>query len=234
VEREKEACFFWTGVNGSCQRGDKCRFAHPRPLQYTQGGPQPARRCHQFQRTGQCSRQPCMFSHESGHGQAPSRDAPTGPCTEFLSTGQCTQHQCNFSHYNPQQTRQTYQAPARDKLCHQFQVAGTCSFGNNCRFSHQVPSNAPMGLLAVQPLQAGRARELCHQFQAAGNCSFGSNCRFSHQAPSFMGPPSMQPLQAGGRARQAQQPRQAGICWKFKATRGCEFGAGCKFAASHV
>jgi len=50
---------------------------------------------------------------------------------------------------------------------------GTCHFGVNCTFSHDIP---PEGLTA------GRKMIPCKWFHQNGSCRFGSRCHFSHTA----------------------------------------------------
>ena len=79
----------------------------------------------------------------------------------------------------------------RNQPCRQFASTGTCSY-QNCKFSHEGPSNAPTSSFTPT---AGGPKPACTFFQRHGTCRFGPSCKFSHDvnAPS---PPAEDPNSA--------------------------------------
>jgi hypothetical protein len=84
--------------------------------------------------------------------------------------------------------------------CFQFQSAGSCSYGNACRFLHE---KASLGHAAPSPAARGFARPPaanngfgsqvgnngCRDFER-GRCTRGSSCKYAHGQPqSAQGPP---------------------------------------------
>jgi hypothetical protein len=83
----------------------------------------------------------------------------------------------------------------RKDICHNMAKKGTCSFGDRCKFSHDIASvqdahgpelQAPNVTGAVQDMSMidhqGMAMKkgICHNMAKKGSCSFGDRCKFSH------------------------------------------------------
>lgn len=85
-------------------------------------------------------------------------------------------------HQQPHQQSQLSQQrrPAKSKNpCFAFQ-RGNCSYGDNCRYTHDDSLPFPD---TFHPPQNHRPRQFCHAFQR-GECSYGDSCRFLHELPS--------------------------------------------------
>jgi hypothetical protein len=66
--------------------------------------------------------------------------------------------------------------------CKVFAKDGTCRFGNECKYSHDVQVGAASGKRAAKPkakANANAKREVCRNF-ANGSCAHGNFCKFAH------------------------------------------------------
>ncbi len=66
--------------------------------------------------------------------------------------------------------REQYRPPAGNKLCNAIAEGRACTFGESCRFSHDLAA-----CYACRPPDLG---ETCPIFTLRGFCRFGVNCRF--------------------------------------------------------
>jgi tRNA-dihydrouridine synthase 3 len=60
-----------------------------------------------------------------------------------------------------------------DKICRRFLECGTCQFGDNCNFSHDVQA-----VIDNRPPDLG---EKCVNFEVFGKCPYGVACRFGKE-----------------------------------------------------
>ena len=61
----------------------------------------------------------------------------------------------------------------KDKICRKFLEYGTCQFGDNCNFSHDIQT-----VIDNRPPDLG---ETCVSFQVFGKCPYGVACRFGKE-----------------------------------------------------
>eukprot|EP00835_Amoeboradix_gromovi_P000184 NODE_6_length_48303_cov_0.387022.p16 type:complete len:229 gc:universal NODE_6_length_48303_cov_0.387022:25251-24565(-) len=72
------------------------------------------------------------------------------------------------------------------RVCRFFAETGTCRFGENCRYSHDVEvenyayATKEPDHRASRRNQGDDTRLVCRNFSETGQCRFGDNCRFSH------------------------------------------------------
>lgn len=129
---------------------------------YGNGGPQPRKPCHAFQRGNCMYGADCRYSHDDGSG------FPVGFNGGFpMGYGGMDQ---NFGG--------GYGGPPRRvgrprNPCFAFQ-RGNCTYGDSCRYSHDVEVGAPL------PGMGGGSKQFCHAFQQ-GDCKYGDTCRFVHE-----------------------------------------------------
>lgn len=65
--------------------------------------------------------------------------------------------------------------------CWNMQRTGQCSFGNNCRFNHNVARGSSSGSPPHGGFNGGKGRgEACRKFAASGHCFRGNNCPYPH------------------------------------------------------
>ena len=62
---------------------------------------------------------------------------------------------------------------AKDRLCPQLVAEEPCSFGDKCKFNHDIA-----GYVGSKPPDLG---EKCHLFETYGKCPYGLTCRFAQQ-----------------------------------------------------
>ena len=69
--------------------------------------------------------------------------------------------------------------PASQQLCHSVRQGAECSFGQTCRFSHDVAA-----YMSAKPPDIGTT---CLFYQQWGRCPFGLTCRFGaeHTSPQY-------------------------------------------------
>ena len=69
--------------------------------------------------------------------------------------------------------------PASQQLCHSVRQGAECSFGQTCRFSHDVAT-----FMSAKPPDIGTT---CVFYQQWGRCPFGLTCRFGaeHTSPQY-------------------------------------------------
>ena len=69
--------------------------------------------------------------------------------------------------------------PASQQLCHSVRQGAECSFGQTCRFSHDVAA-----FMSAKPPDIGTT---CVFYQQWGRCPFGLTCRFGakHTSPQY-------------------------------------------------
>jgi len=106
------------------------------------------------------------------------------------------------------------------KLCHQFLDTGTCSFGDECKFSHATEEPARENQIRPRPIDG----KVCHQYYETGTCSFGDECRFSHIE-------SERTRESKSKLR-PKDKKERKICHQFLETGTCSFGDECKFSHS--
>jgi len=71
--------------------------------------------------------------------------------------------------------------------CTQFDSKGSCTFGDNCKFSHlgkDDPGLAPGEEIARKKR---KRNSICLKFAEHGECDFGDNCRYRHNKDSDFG-----------------------------------------------
>ena len=113
---EKQTCYAFK--NGTCKRGDECKFSHG-PAAANKSGSEPAkttvRVCYNFLK-GKCDRGAhCKFAHskdETRSKEAPA-DGAIPICQNFLK-GRCTRPGCKFLHRQPAETSDTRKRPRDD------------------------------------------------------------------------------------------------------------------------
>jgi hypothetical protein len=77
-------------------------------------------------------------------------------------------------------------------ICRHFQRFKTCSFGNDCKFSHEAEEEPYAKKRVSWEQEAGKAHtkggpkmgsNMCWAWAANNPCIRGQNCRFSHDGP---------------------------------------------------
>jgi len=186
------------------------------------------------------------------NGQHPIRPGEMD-CTFFLKSGTCKFGEgCKFNH-PPEKAGQALatamvgppaglvngQHPIRPGQpdCTFFLNAGSCKFGECCKFNHppEKASNAPTGLVnGKHPVRPGMPD--CSFFIKSGDCKFGEGCKFNHPPEkanaALAAGMSIQPLPIRADMNMgAEHPVREGAldCTFFMKTGQCKFGAGCKF-----
>ncbi|CAE7431123.1 HUA1 [Symbiodinium natans] len=239
------ACRLRLSVEGRCNFGDACSFSHevafsPPPairIPQSQPPPQPGERdvCRHFLE-GRCTYGDlCAFRHP-----APAPAVDPSICRHFLE-GKCNYGDaCRFSHGGPAQVPvvvTTAPLPPKpkpmvpptavvpdDRPCRHF-LEGRCTFGDACRFSHQVDVQQlePPG----EPTALADDRSICRHF-LAGKCNYGDACRFSHGDGLVTGLAAE--LAPAVDDRFVGKPFQEGgsICRHFLEGK-CNYGDACRF-----
>jgi hypothetical protein len=131
--------------------------------------------CHAFMR-GECMYgNDCRFSHDTNFTQHPYNggfSAPYGPLTGLSNSGEQGNY---YSQRRPPHSKSK-------NPCFAYQ-RGSCTFGENCRYSHDEQG---LAMFASDPhgLSQGMGhhrKHLCHAYQR-GECTYGDTCRFVHEA----------------------------------------------------
>jgi len=65
--------------------------------------------------------------------------------------------------------------------CRNFHQQGSCSYGDNCRFSHDLSNSGGQGGQGGQGGHQQGGSAPCKNWQQQGSCSYGDNCRFAHE-----------------------------------------------------
>lgn len=167
--------------------------------------------CFEFQRTGQCNRAICKFSHDA---ELCKESDAKKVCFEFVNKGTCTYPSCKYQHVAPNETDSIVKK--NNRPCYEFMRKGTCTIGSACRFRHEASANTDlMGASAgvyqppPPPLGGGLGEgKVCFEYTNRGTCKYGAGCTFRHDS-------------AGARQR---------VCFKFVNKGECQFGENCRFA----
>ena len=86
-------------------------------------------------------------------------------------------------------------------------AAGSCRFGDKCRFTHDQPAAGGSVAAAASSGYDG-SQEVCRFWARTATCKFGAACKFKHE---------------GGVAKASP------MCFEFQSKGSCKFGAACKF-----
>jgi hypothetical protein len=92
----------------------------------------------------------------------------------------------------------------RRGICHNLAKRGLCSFGDRCKFSHNIDSlqdahrpelqaqsitTAPQDISMIDQQCIAMRKSVCYSMAKKGFCSFGDRCRFSHDIVSVQATP---------------------------------------------
>lgn len=165
-------------------------------------------------------------------------------CYQFQSEGTCRFGEtCRFSHGEAGAEDDAYNAGGGggyrprgrggggggNRMCYTFQEQGSCSYGDNCRFSHGENDERKTGGFGGGGgggagfgggyNRAPRSRGVCFTFRDQGSCQYGDGCRFSHDLTG-----------GNGGATGGGAPRKAQVCYKFRDLGNCPYGDECRFS----
>lgn len=128
------------------------------------GGPPKTSLCRHWME-GRCNYgDQCRFSHDGPGGSNPLNMMTGGPGPGVDAGGKGGMRSLSY--------------------CKQFLQNGSCVFGEQCRFSHDVDPAAAPGVYAAfasAPGGKGGPGSICQHF-LRGRCTYGDQCRFTHTA----------------------------------------------------
>jgi hypothetical protein len=101
----------------------------------------------------------------------------------LFAQGRCSRGDCPFRHINVEtniyeRPKKREQGARGSKPC-RFFAEGTCRYGDDCSFSHDVCQ-------AQSKVCAPKPRKIC-RFFLAGNCREGDACTFRHEFKPIVG-----------------------------------------------
>ena len=73
------------------------------------------------------------------------------------------------------QFRQQYESKKKTELCRNFEMYGSCKFGDTCSYAHGAHQ-----LQKKTHLPSNFMTKLCTQFHRDGTCQYGERCQFLH------------------------------------------------------
>lgn len=73
------------------------------------------------------------------------------------------------------QFRQQYESKKKTELCRNFEMYGSCKFGDTCSYAHGAHQ-----LQKKTHLPSNFMTKLCTQFHRDGVCQYGERCQFLH------------------------------------------------------
>ena len=162
-------------------------------------------------------------SHSS-RGFHRSRKFMTKPSTGRSRSG--SRSPGGRTHVKAKSMRRTTRSPlSRKFVCYEFTKKGKCSYGNRCRYSHNIGGRSAMpaekaeetpkaNIAAVDaapgppgtpgpPRIPGDTKHLpCRLWVNNGKCHFGDSCKSSHNFPQKTAAPAEAPASNGSSARE--------------------------------
>jgi len=131
---------------GVCNRGDKCRYAHPQGIEQADNHKLPI--CKDFQNKG-CTRMKCKFLHVTVAEEA-----------EYMKSGTLPSHGGR-----PELNISLLQRPTpSNEMCKDF-LKNMCERGSRCKFSHSIDRGGGGGDVMYEDMN--RIREDCYSVSNA-------------------------------------------------------------------
>jgi len=168
-------CKFYI-TNQSCRFGRNCRYLHPDSKQrhLTDFN-------HQVQQNGtqSISEEPLLFDQYSTYQ---SYDTYQDEAVLSKDSRLATKKATNKRSFHPNQRNQLYKKSnlelvenTNKPVCFDYSKHGTCKYGNNCRFSHNLQVKRPNRNEKKTP----KSNQICRFFKS-GKCDKGESCKFRH------------------------------------------------------
>lgn len=235
--------------NGSCRRGDNCRFEHSagEPIQVPS---KPPGQCFKFQEGNCVKGDSCRFMHGEDDQRFDSegkRDVSNEICNNY-KRGRCALgDKCLRQHVEVEAKEQSDEPRRRrrrgPKMCRNFKESGECADGDNCRFKHgpedtrfandDAEDSAPRRReRAPKKKAAKKARGPCFTFRDEGACERGDECKFTHGDNDTRFPEEPEEDDSSSRRRRPRREQSSTdpvdeVCNNYAAGR-CRFGDSCR------